>query len=343
VSIRKKIFISILTVLLILVIWQWELISYGFAQGKGQLHIIRNSVPIEDVLADPTFPDSLKQRIAVIQQARRFAINRLGLTPSNSYSTFYDQKGTVALWNVTACEAYSLTPKTWWFPIVGVVPYKGFFDESKAQSLGKDLEKQGLDVRIRPVGGWSTLGWFDDPMLSSMLDRSTGALAELIIHELTHGTVFVKDSVTFNENLASFIGEKGAEIFLRETFGDSSSILIEYMEGETDAKKFSDHILSATNKLDSLYKSFDQEMPKERKEIKKRIMIDLICEQLDTVSFANDRYRSIFKNSRPNNAFFMSFVTYYSFGEKLEEEYRGTFNSDLIAFIAYTQRKYSNY
>lgn len=339
-SILKKIFVFLITVLLILVIWQWELIAYGWAQGTGQLHILRNSVAIDEVLSNPDFPDSLKQRIEVIQLARQFAIETLGLKSSDSYKTFYDQKGEVALWNVTACERYSLTPKTWWFPIVGEVPYKGYFDQDKALQLAKDLENQGFDVRVRPVGGWSTLGWFDDPMLSSMLDRSTGGLAELIIHELTHGTVFVKDSVTFNENLASFIGEKGAVLFLKETYGDSSSQLLEYLSGEADARKFTDYILRSTTKLDSLYKSFSPSLTDEEKESRKQAMIDQICQKLDTISFENERYTLIFENSKPNNSYFMSFVTYYSFGDTLEDVYQNQFGGNLPLFISYVRQEH---
>jgi predicted aminopeptidase len=340
VSFRKKIFISLLTVFVLVVIWQWELVTYGVAQGKGQWRILYNSVPIEEVLADTDFPDSLKQRIRVIQSARHYAINRLGLSRSGSYQTFYDQKGKVALWNVTACDPYSLTPKTWKFPIVGEVPYKGFFDEEKARALGAQLEKEGWDVRIRPVGGWSTLGWFDDPMLSSMLDRSTGGLAELIIHELTHGTVFVKDSVKFNENLASFIGEKGAELFLRETYGDSSEQLLEYLKGEADARKFSSHILRGTKKLDSLYQSLKSVRNQAEKEVRKQAMIERICQQLDTLSFSNKKYERVFENNRPNNAYFMSYLTYYSYGDLLEEEYQQRFGSDLTAFISHMIDEY---
>ena len=339
-SIRKKIFLFLITVLVFLALWQWELISYGLAQGKGQWQILNNSVPLEEVMARPDFPDSLKRRIDIIQQARKFAIDRLGLKPSDSYNTFYDQKGEVALWNVTACEPYSLTPKTWWFPIVGEVPYKGYFDIEKANRLSGELKDQGYDVRVRPVGGWSTLGWFNDPMLSSMLDRSTGGLAELIIHELTHGTVFVKDSVTFNENLASFIGEKGAVLFLKEIYGDSSAQLMEYLGGESDARKFTKHILRGTQQLDSLYGMFHSDMSDNTKKRHKQAMINQICQQLDTISFSNDRYKRIFDDSKPNNAYFMSFVTYYSFGDQLEKLYQNEFNADLVAFIAFVRQRH---
>ncbi|MCP4457806.1 MAG: aminopeptidase, partial [Cytophagales bacterium] len=147
------------------------------------------------------FPDSLRAKIEVIQNEKRYAVEELGLNVTDNYTTFYDQKGETALWNVSACRAYSFDPKIWWFPIVGDVPYKGFFDFEKASGVGSELREEGWDVRIRGVSGWSTLGWFKDPILSEMLNRSEGQLAELIIHELTHGTIFVKDRVTFREPL----------------------------------------------------------------------------------------------------------------------------------------------
>ena len=118
------------------------------------------------------------------------------------------------MWVVMACEPFALKPKEWKFPIIGSVPYKGFFKKERAEALKAELEKEGWDVMVRNPGGWSTLGWFTDPILSKMLMRSEGDLANLIIHEMSHATIFVKDSVEFNENLATFIGDRGAELFL---------------------------------------------------------------------------------------------------------------------------------
>ena len=202
---RKKILGGFLLLVLVLVVYYWSLISYGIGQGLGQLRIIREARPVEEFMRDPSFPDSLKPKLALIQNARQFAIDSLGLNDTKNYSTLYDQKGEELMWLVIACEPFRLVEKRWDFPIVGSFPYKGFFDKAKALKLREDLENEGWDVSIQNPSGWSTLGWFTDPILSGMLRRGEGDLASLIIHEMSHATVFVRDSSEFNETLLSFL------------------------------------------------------------------------------------------------------------------------------------------
>src|SRR5690349_14303260 len=175
--------------------------------------------PVEECLQDPTFPDSLTRKLRLMDEIRAYAIDSLGLNDTDNYKTLYDQKGEEIMWVVTACEPFKLEAKQWKFPVVGSVPYKGFFDRRLAVELKDELDKEGWDVSIRNPGGWSTLGWFTDPILSKMLGRSEGDLANLIIHEMSHATIFVKDSIDFNENLATFIGDRGAERFLIHKHG----------------------------------------------------------------------------------------------------------------------------
>ena len=210
----KRIFLALFVIALVIVVAQWELVRYGIEQGRGQLRIIWNAKPVDEYLRSPSFPDSLKEKLRLINEVRRFAIDSLGLKDTENYRTLYDQKGEEVMWVVMASEPFRLKAKEWTFPVVGSVPYKGFFDREKAIRLRDELEKEGWDVNIRNPGGWSTLGWFTDPILSGMLDRSDGDLANLIIHEMSHATIFVKDSIDFNENLATFIGDRGAEQFL---------------------------------------------------------------------------------------------------------------------------------
>ena len=330
---RKKIFLFLLTILLILIIWRHELILYGIKQGRGQLSVIENSVELSQILEDSSFPDSLKNRIQTIQEVRAFATEELGLKDTKNYRTFYDQKGKTSLWNVSASRPFSFEPKTWWFPLVGNVPYKGFFDKDRASEAQIELERKGWEARVRPVGGWSTLGWFKDPILSSMLNRSEGQLAELIIHELTHGSIFVKDEIEFNENLASFIGEQGARQFLKKNYGFDSEQLASYVNAENDQKKFTRHILGGTKKLDSLYKSFTEDMELAEKQIQKERLINEICENVDTVTFSNNRYSGIFSSNKPNNAYFMTFLRYYSAGDSLNQIWEKEYKSDLSLFV----------
>src|SRR5690606_27837765 len=142
-----------------------------------------------------------------------------------------------------ASEPFRLVPYTWTFPILGSVPYKGFFNEQSAVALADALASEGWDVNVRNPGGWSTLGWFTDPILSEMLEKDEGDLASLIIHEMVHATIFVKDSIEFNENLASFIGDRGAEAFLVARFGTQSEPYKTFIDDDYDYTLFVAHVL----------------------------------------------------------------------------------------------------
>ena len=328
----RRVALAIITIVTILILINWNTISYGLRQAKGQLSITFNTQSVGEILADTTVADSVKQKIQIVQQARTFSFDELALSHSDNYTTYYDQAGEVALWNLSASKPYSLEAKLWSFPLLGSFPYKGYFDLEQAKQEMQDLKAEGFDTRIRPVGGWSTLGWTTDPILSSMLDREEGALAELIIHELTHSTLFVKDNIEFNENLASFIGEKGAVMFLDSKYGEKSLPYFEYILAEEDSRTFRNQMLLGTAKLDSMYKAVVDE-PDSIKSNYKHIMIDLIINSIDTLHFHNSRYYKIFKAGRPNNAYFMSYLRYYSAKDSLEQILSEEYQGDLKLFI----------
>ena len=127
----KKTIGVVVLVLIAFGVYYRELVSYGIAQGLGQLKIIREARPVEEFMIDPSFPDSLKSKLKLIQKARQFAIDTLGLNNTKNYTTLYDQHGEELMWVVIACEPFRLKEKRWSFPIVGSVPYKGFFDKAK--------------------------------------------------------------------------------------------------------------------------------------------------------------------------------------------------------------------
>lgn len=333
----RKIIWSIVILVTILVIWYRELVYYGLVQGKGQLSIVWNAKPVQFFLDDPATPDSIRQKLLFIEEVRQFAMNELGLNDTDNYTTMYDQKGKPILWVVTGCEPYAFEPKQWEFPVVGEVPYKGFFIQDMASEEMEKLRVQGYDVGVRTVGGWSTLGWFTDPILSNMLNRSYGDLANLIIHELVHATIFVKDSVDFNENLASFIGDRGAEIFLEKYYPDSHAL--SYQNELHDEQMFTDHILRGADKLDSLYHYFSD---KDTVGIAdgKSLMIDDIIEKIDTLPLSDFAFLERLKKREINNTYFMSFLRYRSKQISLEELYSDEFNKNLTALIQHLKVKY---
>lgn len=342
VKVIKRIFQALLILFLALLIANWELVRYGIEQGRGQLDIIWNARPVEQYLASPTFPDSLKEKLLLIERVRHYAIDSLGLKDTKNYKTLYDQRGEEILWVVMASEPFRLKAKEWKFPVVGSVPYKGFFDKRKAIALRDELERKGWDVDIRNPGGWSTLGWFTDPILSKMLERSEGDLASLIIHEMTHATIFVKDSIDFNENLASFIGDRGAEQFLLWEFGPDSEEYITFVNEDRDYARFSSHMLRGAQALDSLYNLFREGDPVSVKAEAKKQLIQKIVLSLDTVSFQspNSRPSRRYQDRLPNNAYFMNYIRYQSKQDVFVEEWKNKFRGDLRAYIAYLTKEH---
>lgn len=341
-KIFKRFLFALLLLLAILIVVYHDLVLYGIRQARGQLHIVWNARPIEEILRDPQAPDTLKAKLLLIDEIRRFAIDSLGLKDTENYRTLYDQKGEEIMWVVTASEPFRLKAKEWTFPVLGAVPYKGFFDRELAFELKEALEQEGWDVSVRNPGGWSTLGIFTDPILSKMLERSEGDLANLIIHEMCHATIFVKDSVDLNENLATFIGDRGAEQFLLYKYGEDSEEYQSYIRDDRDYLKFADHMLRGAQKLDSLYNTMHDSLTLERKLELKKAMIGRIVSTLDTLSLSSPDQNpsSRYQDKLPNNAYFMNFLRYQARQEVFWTEWDEKFNGDLKAYIAYLSRKY---
>jgi predicted aminopeptidase len=340
-KIIKRIGLALLLIIIVLLLVYWDLFVYGVRQARGQMNIIWNAKPVEEFLADPAFPDSLKARLHLIDDVRRFAIDSLGLTDTENYKTMYDQKGKEIMWVVMASKRYKLEPKEWKFPVLGAVPYKGFFSEKLARDLQTELEKDGWDVIVRNPGGWSTLGWFTDPILSKMLNRSEGDLANLIIHEMSHATIFVKDSVDFNENLATFIGDRGAEQFLIYRYGSNSPEYRNYMAEDRDYLKYVDHMLRGGNVLDSLYSTMKETDTEAERKSKKEEAIAKIVDAMDTLSLElNKNPSQRFKSKLPNNAYFINFRQYQASQELFFQEWENQFQKDLRKYIAYLSSKH---
>lgn len=332
----------VLLLLLMLCLSMSGLVLYGIRQLKGQMSIILEARPVEDILNDASYPDSVKQKLFLIQEIKKFAADSLGINPSNNYTTFYDQKNKPVLWVLTAAEPYALKAKNWKFPVIGSVSYKGFFDKKIGEKEELELKTLGFDTELGRVNAWSTLGWFRDPILSNQLTYSEGGLAELIIHELTHGTLYVKSNVDFNENLASFIGNKGAIRFLEYKYGKDSKEYFIYMNDKADEVIFNNYILQSALVLDSLYRTFNDATKKTLKEKKKNITIEKIVSNVKALSI-NDTakyHRYIKKALTSKNTFFMSFVRYDSQQEIFEKEFSEKFNSDIRKYLLYLKQKY---
>ncbi len=338
--IYKVLLISVLFVFVML-LSNCKLVFYGISQGVGQMKIISKAKPIEKVLADPNVNDTLKQKLLLVQSIKKYAEDTLGLNPSKNYNTLYDQHGQDILWVVTAAEKYSVQPYMWKFPVVGEVPYKGYFKLEKAEKEALKMKEQGYDVRIGTVSAWSTLGFFKDPILSGMLDRSEGMIARLIIHELTHSTLFVKGNSEFNENLATFVGNQGAKQYLIDKYGANSKEYKDYLGELNDIELFSNYVLLGARQLDSLYNSFTNETNSQKDSLKTATIKQIVA-SIDTVHFYNKHNFSRFKkaDNLPNNAFFAGYITYHKQQNELEKEFVEKFNQNFKKYMDYLKEKY---
>jgi len=319
-----------------------DVVGYLLKQGAGQAKVIARAESKESYLAKSTTPAEHRDKLILAEEIRQYAFDSLGLKRNKSYTKVYDQKGLPLLWVITASQKYELKPKTWKFPITGEVTYKGYFDKSDADAERDILEKGGWEVRMREVNAWSTLGYLPDPILSEMLNGKPGDMANVIIHELSHGTVFISGDVEESENLASFFGDVGAGKFLRMKYGKDSPELFEYETSDNDYRKLTQHLLRGANGLDSLYSSpAFKDFGDVEKDTVKTQFIRGIMNNLDTITFSvPERYTKLRNRKLPNNAFFIEFRQYNNRQNKYYEEFKNEFNGDLKAYITHLKDKY---
>ncbi len=291
---------------------------------------------------DPSTTDEMKEKLQLIEEVRTYLGDSLGLNQTENYTTFYDQKDKPILWVLTASPEFEIISHEWEFPILGKFPYKGFFDFAAAEKEEKEMQSKGYDTEIDEVNAWSTLGWFKDPILSSMLKRSPARLAELIIHESTHATLYVKDSADFNENLASFIGVKGAEKFIAQTYGPNSEELLNYKLSRTRNKIYKAYVNQAIDQLKERYRTMDIHLSiEEKRRLKKQWINDLKFGLLETDYFEDKiEGRKKLEQFQFNNATLSGFSTYSSMQSELIDIFNDTYGGDLKKMIQDFKKKY---
>jgi predicted aminopeptidase len=174
------------------------------------MKILKGRRPLDEVINDRRTDEETRHKLLLARQARAFAIHRLGLDAGDSYTSFTQLETDTLAWVLSAAYKDRLESKTWWFPIVGRVPYKGYSSQKGAEEAQSKLEGEGLDTYLRTTSAFSTLGWFADPLLSSLLRYDDVDLVETILHELSHNHLFVPGEVQFNESFATFVGRVGA-------------------------------------------------------------------------------------------------------------------------------------
>jgi predicted aminopeptidase len=220
------------------------LLRAGWEEGKILVH----RRPITAIVADSTTPADTRAKLQVVLAARAFAQDSIHLAAKQSFTTYSKLQHDTLVLVLSGAYRDRLAPVTWWFPIVGRVPYKGFFDFAAAQQAARALDADGYDAYLRPSPAFSTLGFFNDPLLSTSLEDDSLGLANTVIHELTHNTFYAGGQAVFNESFANFVGARGAEWFFRSR-GDS-------LAARATAARWADYKLLAAF-WDRLYHSID--------------------------------------------------------------------------------------
>ena len=280
--------------------------GYVVQQAWGQLQVMHNRQRITDMLRKRDLSPRRRRRLALVLRARQYAHRQIGLALTDAYTRFYDTGGKPMAHNISACDKTSLRPKIWRFPIVGGLPFIGFFDRREAVKAEQELKQQGLDTYLRPVPAFSSLGWFADPVYSQMLEGSEGRLVDTVIHEMTHTTMHLNNRSAFNESLAVFVGNQGALNFLAQLHGPNSQQVKKLASRIARRRRFSRLVSTLYRRLDRLYKgpASRQQKLKKRQEI---------------FAWAQARYKELFPDPahwgrfvrRPlNNAVLLSYGRY---------------------------------
>jgi predicted aminopeptidase len=201
--------------------------------GWEEARILAGRKDISQLVEDRETDEATRRKLQLVLAARAFARDSIGLDVGESFTTYSRLRRDTLVLVLSAAYRDRLEPHTWWFPIVGRVPYKGFFDFGAAEHAARDLEAEGLDTYLRPSAAFSTLGWFNDPLLSTTLRYDSLDLANTVIHEVTHNTFYAPGQAVFNESFANFVGAHGAEWFFRAR-GDTGRARIATEDWEDD-------------------------------------------------------------------------------------------------------------
>lgn len=208
-------------ILMAMPVWlQGCTLGYLLRQGVVQVGLLWSRQPLDKVI--PTLPDEQQEKLRLMEVARDWAVANLGMKPIKSYQDYIEIKGDGVTNVVQAADSLSLKPYLWTFPIIGAVPYKGFFDMPEAEAEKARLERQGYDTLIRKVAAYSMLGWLPDPLYSPMLRYDAVGLVSTVIHEMTHATLYWQGQADFNESMATYVGSQGAALFFATHEGPDS-------------------------------------------------------------------------------------------------------------------------
>lgn len=324
----RAFFSATLFVCFLFLAWQVQTAIYLIYQANGQLRVLSQSTALSTYLVKTTLSKQEVENAALVEKIKAYSVNELAYKPTNNYTHVYDQKNANSLWVITACEAFDLKPYEWDFPIVGKVSYKGFFKKELAMEEMKRLAGKGLDTDLRAVSAWSTLGWFNDPLLSSMLQRSKGSFCNLLFHELFHSTYYASGTVDFNENMANFVAHKASLRFLKT----DTLALKDYQNLYTDRQVFNRYMLRQIKSLDSYYQSIKS---KPNKHQLKQVAIQSLADSIEALPLINKKPYMARKKDilESKNAYLLDFIQYDSLQDSLEKVFNKIYKGNLQKLV----------
>ncbi len=237
-----------------------ETVGYYLQSAGGQLDLMARARPIPEVLDDPESAPFTQAQLRLVQRIRRFAVTQLDLPDNGSYRSYADVQREALVWSVVAAPALSLEPYQWCYPVIGCANYRGYFQSSDARVMANRLGHQGWDVAVEPVPAYSTLGWFADPLPSTVVDWPEPELAGLIFHELAHQKVYAADDSAFNESYATLVEQEGVGRWLKEN--GSVETIARWKRQRERKKAFAALVTNTRGELAKLYASDAEEHDK---------------------------------------------------------------------------------
>lgn len=318
---------------------------YTITQGYEQARLFARRVPLDDVLKKAEEKPERLEKLRLVPEVLQFATQNLGLTPGTSYRHYISLDRGALSYIVQASERRKLKLKTWWFPIVGSQPYLGYFNKNKAAEFQKKMVAEGYDTSLGGVQAFSLLGYFPDPIYSSMVDgNDIYEFVELLLHETLHRTIYVPNAYTFNENLADFVARQATVLFLR-TRADGEMAAKNYLDKEirihAARQEFREYLKFARSDLEKFYDSPEiQSLTDEQFQEKRKAKFAELFEGFQKKSgdkIKGTFYASFFHPDRFNNATLLGASVYESRQEPFEQLLVKT-GSDLAKFISVVRK-----
>jgi predicted aminopeptidase len=282
--------------------------GYYMQAISGQWKLMRSREEIQALLDNPETSPELAAQLQSASRIKVFAEAVLDLPGDGSYSSYVEVGGSALVWNVIATPEFSLQAKQWCFPVAGCVPYRGYFDQHKANDSADRLRRKGMDVHVSPAAAYSSLGWFEDPLLSTMLSGSDTRLAAYLFHALAHQRLYIKGDGAFNEGYASFVEQAGVKIWLESQQRDSD--LLEWQQLRQARRDVAALIDNIRAELNALYLSSHPEATKRKQKAEILDSLSNSHEQLVEGKWAGNRYFNSWFKEPVNNAKLALFNTY---------------------------------